>query len=174
MNYIYTIILIITFPLIVRSQNPVNGLNDTIIRDNQKIITLKDVFEKPYLERFYSNNELDSIIYVDDSTRRRVYDNLLLDQIAEPNSHKELSKIISDNLIWPISFEGTGIVMVSFIVDTVGNISNIRAIKGIEVCHECNEKAIEVIKKIPQWKPAMIDNKKIPVIVYYPISFKVR
>ena len=169
-----TIIIICLFPFNIFSQNITNLATDTIINGIYKTIILKDVYSKPYLKRYYSNNKLDSIHYIIENSSLFVYDNVAMNTIARPEKYNDLERFISENLIWPKNFDGTGIVMVCFIVDNCGNITFPRIVKSIDVCQECNEQAIAITKRFPKWIPAMINNKQIPVIVYYPIKFKVR
>ena len=51
-----------------------------------------------------------------------------------------------------------GSVMVQFIVDKEGNVSNVEAVSGPE---ELREEAIRVIKKSGKWNPAVQNGRQV-------------
>jgi len=81
-----------------------------------------------------------------------------------------LKKFIDTNLQWPGEFDGQGTVLLSFIITKDGSIRNIKIEK--ELCNECNNEAIRIIKLLPKWSPGKINHKKVDVIIYLPIKFK--
>jgi len=81
-----------------------------------------------------------------------------------------LKKFIDTNLQWPAEFDGQGTVLTSFIVTKDGSIKNIIIEKGL--CNECNNEAIRVIKLLPKWSPGKVNHRKVDVIIYLPIKFK--
>jgi len=166
--------LIVLFSVKVNGQITNTTENDTIINGDKKIIILKDVNQNPYLKRFYTNNCLDSVIFIGDICDIPVFDNVVLERMAHPLDYSELNIFISENLIWPADFNGSGIVMLCFVVNSRGTLSNFRVIKGIDVCKQCSRNAIEVANKIDNWVPAIKDNKYVDVYVYFPIKYEVR
>ncbi|MFA6925163.1 MAG: energy transducer TonB [Bacteroidales bacterium] len=83
--------------------------------------------------------------------------------------NNKLQEFINKNIKWPNEFDGSGIVIVSFIVKNDGSIYNIRIEKGLQT--ECDAEAIRVIKLMPNWKPGKLCHKPVDVIIYLPIKF---
>lgn len=64
----------------------------------------------------------------------------------------------------------TGVVTVAFIIDSIGNTSSHRILKGIG--RVCNNEALRVLKTIPeQWIPGMLDGKNVSVDYVLQIPF---
>jgi protein TonB len=63
-----------------------------------------------------------------------------------------------------------GVVIVVFIIETDGSISNIEVNKGIG--GGCDEEAVRVTKLMPRWEAARRGGKPVRVIVRMPILFK--
>lgn len=68
--------------------------------------------------------------------------------------------------------ECQGKVIVRFVVETDGSISNIEVTKDIG--GGCGEEAVRVIKEMPKWKPGKVNGKPVRVIFSLPISFELR
>ena len=81
-----------------------------------------------------------------------------------------LKKFIDTNLKWPGEFDGQGTVLTSFIINKDGSVKNIKIEK--ELCNECNNEAIRIIKLFPKWSPGKINHEKVEVMIYLPIKFK--
>jgi TonB family protein len=65
-----------------------------------------------------------------------------------------------------------GRVIVGFVVDNVGNLTDIKAIRGIG--YGCDEEAARVMKLSPPWKPGKYDGKPVRVAYSVPIAFNLR
>jgi protein TonB len=64
----------------------------------------------------------------------------------------------------------TGTVFVAFTIDSVGNTSNHRVLKGIG--RMCNNEALRAVKAIPeQWMPGELNGKNVSVDFILPIPF---
>ncbi len=63
----------------------------------------------------------------------------------------------------------TGVVIVSFIVEKNGSITDVHAIKKIG--GGCDEEAVRVIKAMPKWKPGKQKGKPVRVQFNLPIRF---
>lgn len=118
---------------------------------------------------FSQNNSDERIVEVDNG-----YDYEVVDQMAEfPGGEKALYDFVSKNMVYPPLAKENGIsgkVWVQFEVDTAGNISNIKVMRGIG--SGCDEEAVRVIKKMPAWKPGMNNNKPARCRFTLPINFK--
>ena len=64
-----------------------------------------------------------------------------------------------------------GEVMVLFMVEPDGSISNVSVNKGIG--KECDEEAARVIKSMPRWDAGRRNGKSVRVLVRMPIVFKI-
>ncbi len=83
-----------------------------------------------------------------------------------PGGTGELMKYLSMNVRYPEAAHKAGTqgrVMVSFIVETDGTISN---------AHVQKEEALRVIESMPKWKPGMQSGKAVRVKYTIPISFR--
>lgn len=95
------------------------------------------------------------------------------DEMPEfPGGEKVLQKYIAKHLV---KSKGTlilenGTVVLNFVVDTQGNVNDIKVIKGLTA--KMNESAVNMVKGMPQWKPGK--QSGIPVCVEYvlPVRFK--
>lgn len=83
----------------------------------------------------------------------------------------ELMKFLTSNLTYPQEArnKGTeGTVIITFVVEKDGSLSNITAIR--EIANGCTEEAMRVVKMMPKWKPGKADG--IPVKVKYTLPVK--
>jgi protein TonB len=63
-----------------------------------------------------------------------------------------------------------GIVVVGFVVDTDGSISNIEILRGIG--GGCDEEVIRIVKGAPRWTPGLQNGKAVRTFMRLPLSFK--
>lgn len=92
-----------------------------------------------------------------------------------PGGEAEMRKFISTNMKYPpLAIENgiKGKVMVSFVVEKNGSLSNITIKKGLG--YGCDEEVIRVIKAMPPWKPGEQKGKKVRVLMTLPISFNLK
>lgn len=61
-----------------------------------------------------------------------------------------------------------------FMVDTLGVIRDIKVLKGVSGCPECDEEVIRVIKAMPHWKPGKQNGKTVNMYYTVPVSFHAR
>ncbi len=64
-----------------------------------------------------------------------------------------------------------GSVLVGFVIDKEGVLTDVRVIKGIG--SGCDEEALRVIKKSPRWKAGMQNGQAVRVRYIIPISFTI-
>ncbi len=62
-----------------------------------------------------------------------------------------------------------GYVLLRFVVDTKGNVSNVTMMEETPSCKEFTEEAIRVLKKSPQWIPGMVSGKFVKSYRVVPI-----
>jgi periplasmic protein TonB len=88
-----------------------------------------------------------------------------------PGGMQALMKYLVENIEYPndeVDFQGS--VYVSFIVESDGQITNCRLLKGIY--SRIDAICLEVISKMPQWTPGKCNGKNVPVEFRLPIRFK--
>ncbi|MDG1174910.1 MAG: energy transducer TonB [Flavobacteriales bacterium] len=94
-------------------------------------------------------------------------------QPSFPGGEEELFKFIRQNTVYPDSAKENGIngkVYVQFVVTKTGEVNDIKVIRGIG--GGCDEAAVAVVSKMPNWIPGEQRGKKIDVRFVLPISFK--
>lgn len=89
-----------------------------------------------------------------------------------PGGYRELYRFLAQNVNYPDSakthdIEGT--VVVSFAIDTSGNVCDARIVSDIG--GGCGEEVLRVVKMMPQWKPAQVRRKKVRSRYNLPFSF---
>ena len=86
-----------------------------------------------------------------------------------------LYKIVDANLKYPEEAKNKGIegkVIIEFIVDRNGKVSNARVFRGVN--KQLDEEAVRVVNMLPRWIPGSIDNKPVPSYVKMPIHCKLK
>ncbi|MCE1199879.1 MAG: TonB family protein, partial [Marinilabiliales bacterium] len=71
-----------------------------------------------------------------------------------PGGEREMLRFIKMNLRYPASAQDNGVqgtVLLNFVVDREGKITNIKVIKGIGF--GCDEESVRVLEKMPAWSP---------------------
>ncbi len=98
--------------------------------------------------------------------------NLVEKQPEFPGGEQALLDYIGSNIHYPKkarrkNIQGT--VYVSFIVETDGNVSSVRVLRGIG--GGCDEEAVRVVTLMPDWKPGYQRGKPVRVQFNLPIRF---
>lgn len=87
----------------------------------------------------------------------------------------ERLKFLTDNIKYPQTAQENGIkgtVYVRFVVDTKGNITDVKVLRGIG--GGCDEEAVRVIKMMPQWHPGKQNGIAVRVLFTMPVVFKLQ
>lgn len=90
-----------------------------------------------------------------------------------PGGDAEMYKYIAANLQYPaLAKENyiTGVVAITFVVDTDGKITNIQVIKDIG--GGCGKEAMRLIQSMPVWTPGETGGQKVKVRYTLPIRFR--
>ena len=87
-----------------------------------------------------------------------------------PGGHAEMKTFIEKNLKYPKdSRTFQGIVFIEFIVNEDGSLSDFRVAKGLmDSFDNC---ALETVKSMPNWIPAMTNNRPVRTKMIVPIKF---
>jgi len=90
-----------------------------------------------------------------------------------PGGEKALMDYISENLKYPTVAQEAGIqgrVIIRFVVDNDGSISNVNILRGIDPA--CDNEAVRVVEAMPKWKPGKQRGKPVSVYFTLPIVFR--
>lgn len=90
-----------------------------------------------------------------------------------PGGAVELMKWLTNNLRYPTTAQRQkiqGKVVVQFIVNRDGNVSDIKVIKSLNP--DCDREALRVVRMMPKWKPGVQHDKPCRTMVCIPIIFK--
>ncbi len=102
----------------------------------------------------------------------------VVDEAAEfPGGMGALKKYMTDNLRYPEKAKEiaiSGKVYLQFIVSKTGDISNVKLLRGLPDCHECDAEAIRLIKAMPDWKPGKQNGKPVDSYFNLPVEFKIK
>ena len=96
------------------------------------------------------------------------------EQAAEfPGGQEALYSFIVDNISYPVkakqdNVEGT--VYTQFIIDSKGDVKDIKVVRGVS--QELDQAAVDVLKALPQWKPAENNGKKVNTLFTIPIKYQ--
>lgn len=97
-------------------------------------------------------------------------------QVPEyPGGQDAMMRFLEDSLQYPdAAFDGgyEGKVIVSFVVDKEGNVTDVRLLKDIG--GGCGAEAMRIVKAMPRWQSGLVDD--VPVWVRYslPLTFKLK
>ena len=105
---------------------------------------------------------------------QKVFD--VVEQMPEyPGGMQALFTFMADNIKYPedaVKQQVEGRVLVQFIVETDGSISNVEVIK--RVFPSLDEEAIRVISAMPKWAPGKQNGKVVRVKFAIPVSFRLK
>ena len=88
---------------------------------------------------------------------------------------ERMGKFLADNIQYPQQATENGIqgtVYVSFVVDSKGNITDAKILRGIG--GGCDEEALRVVKMMPKWHAGKQNGKQVRVLFNMPIYFKLQ
>jgi len=91
----------------------------------------------------------------------------------KPTSAYNISDYLAKNLHYPVGARDSnkqGRVLIKFRVDKEGYVRDAFVLVGFNVA--CNAEALRVVREMPRWKPAKINNEFVDVYFTMPISFK--
>lgn len=93
-----------------------------------------------------------------------------------PGGESALSAYIQSTLSYPqlaLDYNKEGTVRVSFIVDQNGNVES-PAVLGQKLGDGLDEEAIDIVKKMPKWKPGYVKGKTVKTRMALPITFQIQ
>ncbi|MBK6983891.1 MAG: energy transducer TonB [Bacteroidetes bacterium] len=88
-----------------------------------------------------------------------------------------LAKYFQTNIQYPANAKESGIsgkCFVRFTINPDGNIEEVKILKGVPGCKECDEEAVRLAKAMPQWSPGKQNGKAVYVYYNYPVNFQLK
>lgn len=135
------------------------------------IVFSASVSERIIAQESISDKELKSEQFKQQKQESDVYTEV--EKMPEyPGGDDARIKFLVENIKYPAEARKNGVrgtVFVTFIVEKDGEISNVKALKGIG--GGCDEEAVRVISMMPNWKPGMQKGKPVRVQFNMPIKF---
>jgi protein TonB len=90
-----------------------------------------------------------------------------------PGGLDSLMRFMVANLKYPLGGkEAQGTVLVAFIIDTDGSISDPQVVQGIGPAYDIE--ALRVVSIMPDWTPGILDGTPVRVSYVLPIKFSVK
>lgn len=120
---------------------------------------------------FYENGELIQGSIYDDKGMVLPYEKYYVEAVY-PGGNEAMMKFIMENVVYPddaIIYEIEGKVFIRFMVDSLGNVKKAKVMKSISPI--LSEAALDVIDKMPNWKPGRIDGENHDSYFQLPINF---
>lgn len=109
------------------------------------------------------------------STNSAISEPLIISEIEPifPGGNSAMIRYIQRNYRYPTPARDNtieGVVIVRFVVNPDGSLSNFKVVKGIG--YGCDEEAMRLIKGMPNWVPGEQNGTKVPVYRTIPITFR--
>lgn len=120
-------------------------------------------------------NDNEVFMVVEEMPRFAGCESIKDEEKAQECFQKEIGKYLSKNIVYPQRAKEAnveGIVYVSFVVGTDGNVKDVKLLRGIGF--GCDEEAIRVISKLPKFAPGKQRGRPAQVSYNIPINFKLR
>ena len=99
-----------------------------------------------------------------------------IDEPAEfPGGIKAMKTYLKTKLIRPesvVSGKTAGFSYALFTIERDGSITDLKIIRGIKDCQECDAEALRVIQSMPKWKPGKLNGQVVRSLYNLPIAFK--
>lgn len=92
-----------------------------------------------------------------------------------PSGDQGLQWFLANNLKYPKKCQENGIqgkVLVQFVVQKDGSITEIKVLRSVDP--RLDAEAVRVVKKMPKWKPGMVDGKPVRSRFTLPFTFRLK
>ena len=86
-----------------------------------------------------------------------------------PGGPEAMYRWIEENTHYPPECEVIGRVVVEFIVEVDGTLSNVKVVRSREP--SCDKEAVRVIQSMPRWSPGYHNGNPVRVVCQLPIAF---
>ncbi|SIT89368.1 energy transducer TonB [Pontibacter indicus] len=141
----------------------------------QLVDTLKSYYESGALRRLevYSKGKMQKGRVYSESGREIKYTPMEV-QPEFPGGEMKMMNWLAQNVRYPAEAQkagAQGLVIISYLVDTSGRISNIEVLRGFHPAGDTE--AIRVVKQMPRFKPGTIEGEPIDMTYILPIRFTI-
>lgn len=92
-----------------------------------------------------------------------------------PGGEKAMIQFIANNLRYPetaMEMAISGKCIVGFVVDIDGQISDVRVLKRVSGCPECDREAERIVRLMPKWVPGKVGGKAVKSRYQIPVNYK--
>ena len=112
----------------------------------------------------------DSIQYVPliDSISQTEYYYVVDSMPQYPGGQPEMTKFFITQFNYPPDMDVCCKIYTEFIIDTCGNMTNIRIVRGLQ--EDFDKETLRVLNLMPQWKPGKLNGVPVNVKYVFPIS----
>jgi len=97
-------------------------------------------------------------------------------RVAEfPGGREAMVKFVGDNIIYPKTARKEGLegkCFVQFMVTNEGQVSDVKIIRGVPGCRECDLEAVRVVRMMPDWIPAIDHNRPVDSYFNLPVTYQ--
>ena len=126
------------------------------------------------LDSLESNEVPDTVIQYNQPESDRVFS--VVEQMPSfPGGMGAMMQYLSSNIKYPKEAEKKGIqgrVLLSFIVQTDGSITDVRISKSVDP--SLDKEAIRVVKSMPKWIPGRQNGEPVRVKYTFPVTFRLQ
>ncbi len=88
-----------------------------------------------------------------------------------------LNQFVAKNYKYPDSAFELGLqgkIYVKFAIEIDGTVTDVKIVRGLPDCPECDLEAIKLMKSMPNWIPAVKDRKRVKSYMQFPIIITLR
>ena len=161
-------------PVSLQTLSQPNSQDDLLIEEAENVIAdqnkIDQAIEEEIDKEIDEDNELS--IEEEDFSKQRIYD-IVEEMPSFPGGEMKLMEYIAQNIKYPQEALESGIqgrVLVNFIVEPNGSISNIKVLRGMG--YGCDEEAIRVVESLPRFYPGKHRGESVRVSYAVPIFFR--
>ena len=150
--------------------------NTTVFKTVDNKTLVDDIFVSIEID---PDEEFPDYVPVEDKPEDPVVSNEVFVAVEEmPEFHggeQKLQEFLRENIVYPklaIDIGLSGRVIIGFVIEPDGSLSNIRVARGISPL--LDDEAMRVVQMMPKWKPGKQRQKAVKVSYNIPIDFKLR
>ena len=93
----------------------------------------------------------------------------IVKEASFPGGQAALDEYIAKNVTYPADGSISGVVVVEFLVNTDGRITNVKTIKGVDPLLDAE--AERLVASMPRWEPTIVNGRKTAFYYELPIRF---
>ena len=98
---------------------------------------------------------------------------IVVDSMPEyPGGNKQMLNFLVENFKYPPEIDACCRIVVEYVIDTDGKMTNIKIIRGLQV--DFDNETLRVMRVMPDWKPGKCDGKPVNVKMIFPWSISLQ